>query len=174
MDAWLLLLDDRLVVRTGSHRDATLMDGLAGLAQDLRAAGVSVHMGRYGSQAEWLDGAASPWMSPGRAVDRLQAGRADLGLALGLRLLEGAAAGSSGRLGVLLTVAGSVDEGSQRLMEHQALRLDAGGVPVVRLDLDGDGIAATGRSSRLPPAVQAAARRGDWEGLARELAQNCW
>ncbi|MBK8538669.1 MAG: hypothetical protein IPL60_01510 [Ardenticatenia bacterium] len=174
VDAWLLLLDDRLVVRTGSHRDATLMDGLAGLAQDLRAAGVPVHMGRYGSQAEWLDGAALPWKSPDHAIDSLPAGRADLGLALGLRLLEGAAAGSSGRLGVLLTVAGSVDEGSQRLMEHQALRLDAGGVPVVRLDLDGDGVAATGRSSRLPPAVQAAARRGDWEGLARELAQNCW
>jgi len=174
VDAWLLLLDDRLVVRTRSHRDVTQMDGLAGLAQDLRAAGVPVHMGRYGSQAEWLDGAALPWKSPDHAIDSLPAGRADLGLALGLRLLEGAAAGSSGRLGVLLTVAGSVDEGSQRLMEHQALRLDAGGVPVVRLDLDGDGIAATGRSSRLPPAVQAAARRGDWEGLARELAQNCW
>lgn len=71
----------------------------------------------------------------------------------------------------MLTVAGRVDEGSQRLMEHQAMLLDARGVPVVRLDLDGDGIAATGRYSALPSAAQAAARRGDWEGLARQLAQ---
>lgn len=170
MDTWLLLLDDRLLGVGAAPREASLVEGVNSLAMDLRRAGKTVRLGRYGSQAELLADDGQPRLG-GDGITEGSRGRADLGLALGLRLLE---MDPPGRLGILVTVAGPIDAQSQRLMDRQAALLDARGMPLLRLDAGGDGLGATGPALVGRGALRTAVREGDWDSLARELARTCW
>lgn len=169
-DAWLLLLDDRLPVVAPTPGEVALRDGVYRLALGLRHRDLPAYLGRYGSQAELLaeDGQARPGQDGSKDA---APGRADLGLALALRLRETEALG---RLGVLMTVAGPIDAQSQRLMDRQTSLLAAGGMPLVRLDMGEDGIRATMRSVDARVALRTTVGRGDWDGLAGELAAACW
>lgn len=169
VDDWLLLMDDRLLA-AAAPREAALLDGVNRVADRLRAADRPVHIGRYGSQAELLV-ADGPQVREPDLLMQTSLGRVDLGLALGLRLLETEA---PGRLGILVTVAGPIDAQSDRLMDRQTALLDARGMPLLRLDAGEDGLAATGSALVEHAALRTAVRVGDWESLARELAQTCW
>lgn len=169
-DAWLLLLDDRLPVVARTPGEMVLRDGVHRLALGLRHRDLPAYLGRYGSQAELLAEDGQAWPRQDGSLNAVP-GRADLGLALGLRLRETEA---PGRLGILMTVAGPIDAQSQHLMARQTSLLAAGGMPLVRLDMGEDGVSATGRSVEARAALRTAAGSGDWDGLAGELAAACW
>lgn len=170
---WLVLWDERLAPSSNDPHAVAADAGMQRLASSLRDSGLVVHLGRFGSQAELLTGDGLPDRGL-REGGYPSPARADLGLALGLRLVESSAQGTFDLMGILLSLAGPLDGGTQRLLRRQEAILAARGQPVLRLDIEPAGLSVDLPAIPAAAEIRRAVAQGDWTGLAGGLAQACW